>query len=464
MAQTVSHYDRPLEELTASEVPIIRTEVPGPRSRTIRAKEERHASPGLSALATLSGLAVDEGRGALVRDVDGNVFIDFSSGTVVAVTGHSHPNIVGPIQEAVGKFLHIYDYASQARADFFEYLASLVPETLTHFQMYTGGAETVEAALRLAKSYTKKHEFISLYRAFHGKTLGALSLMGGGYKKGFGPLPGGFFLTPNAYCYRCPLGLTYPSCGVACADFITNIFQQETTGDVAAVVVEPIQGAGGVIVPPPEFLPKIADFCKRNGILLYADEILTSAGRTGKMWAIEHFDVKPDIMTMGKGIGSGFPLGVVASSEEIMSVWPWAQPYGGTSTYGGSPLSATAGLVTLQTLVAERLVENAATVGAHMKQRLQAMQAWHPCIGDVRGEGLLIGVEFVQDRETKELITVDQAQTLYLELVRRGVLVSNAAPIVRVTPPLVLTRELADRGLDLFDEALGAFEAASGIG
>jgi len=453
-----------LADLDPGDVPILRTEIPGPVSRSVRARENRHASPGLSALAVLSGLAVDAGYGALVRDVDGNVFIDFSSGTVVTVTGHSHPTVVARIKDELDRFVHIYDYGSRARADFFESLAAVMPAGLDRFQMFSSGAETVEAGLRLAKAHTGNHEFISLYRGFHGKTLGAMSLMGGGYKKGFGPTASGFFLTPNAYCYRCPLGLTYPSCGVACADFIQNVFEQESTGAVAAVVAEPIQGAGGVIVPPPEFLPKIQEFCRRNGILLFIDEVLTSAGRTGKLWASEHYDVQPDIMTLGKGIGSGFPLGVVASTEEIMSRWPWAQPNGGTSTYGGSPVSAAAGLATLLALAEENLVENAALVGAHMKLRLQEMQARHACMGDVRGQGMLMAVEFVRDRDTKERISDHEAALLYRELVGRGVLVSSATAIMRITPPLVLGKALADRGLDIFDEALTAFENRVGIG
>ncbi len=452
-----------LEDLTAADLPRLRTAIPGPRSLEIWQREARYSSPGLSALASLSRVAMKRGHGAIVQDVDDNLFIDFSSGTVVATTGHSDSDIVVGLQEELGRFLHIYDYASEARASFLEYLASVMPAGLDHYQLYTGGAETVEAALRLAKAYTKRHEFISLYRAFHGKTLGALSLMGGNYKKGFGPLPGGFFLTPDAYCYRCPLGLTYPSCNVACADFITNVFEQETTGDVAAVVVEPIQGAGGVIIPPPEFLPKIAEFCRRNGILLYVDEILTSAGRTGSLWAVDHYDVEPDIMTLGKGIGSGFPLGVVASREEIMSVWPWAQHGGGSTTYGGSPLSATAGLLTLRTIVDRGLAENAARVGEHMLDRLRDMMLGHPSIGDVRGKGFLIGVEFVRDKATKEPISGEEAQALYGEVVRRGLLVSNAGQIMRITPPLVLTEELANRGLEVYDEAVTAFERQAGL-
>jgi 4-aminobutyrate aminotransferase / (S)-3-amino-2-methylpropionate transaminase / 5-aminovalerate transaminase len=453
-----------LEDLTAEDVPILRTEIPGPRSRGIRAREEAHSAPGLSALATLSGLAMQDGRGALVRDADDNVFIDFSSGTVVSVTGHSHPKIVARIQQELENFIHIYDYSSQTRSEFFDKLADLLPEGIDSLQMYSSGAETVEAAMRLARSFTGRHEFVSLYRAFHGKTMGALALMGGGYKKGFGPLPPGFFQTPNAYCYRCPLGLKYPSCGVACADYITNVVEQETTGDVAALVVEPVQGAGGVIVPPPEFLPKLQEFCRRNGILLHVDEILTSAGRTGKLWASEHFQVEPDIMTLGKGIGSGFPLGVVASRSGIMSATPFSQPNGATTTFGGSPVSAAAGLITLQVLAEERLVENAAVVGAHMKRRLEQMQSRHPAMGDVRGVGLLIGVELVRDRDTKQPVTAEESAQLYLELVRRGVLVAGAGQILRITPPLVLDQQLADRGLDLFDEAMTAFETRVGIG
>lgn len=456
--------ERPLTELTATDVPILQTGIPGPRSQAVVARESAHSSPGLSALASLSGLAMREGCGALVRDVDGNVFIDFSSGTVVTVTGHSHPKVVNRIQQELERFIHIYDYASESRASFFEYLASVMPAGLDRFQMYSAGAETVEAALRLAKSHTRKSEFISLYRAFHGKTLGALSLMGGGYKTGFGPTMSGFFLTPNAYCYRCPLGLSYPGCGVACADYITNVFEQETTGAVAAVVAEPIQGAGGVIVPPPEFLPKIQEFCRRNGILLYIDEILTSAGRTGKLWASEHYDIQPDIMTLGKGIGSGFPLGVVASREEIMSALPWSQANGATTTFGGSPVSAAAGLVTLMTLAEEGLVENAASVGTYMLDKLRQIQSRHPSMGDVRGQGLLIGVEFVRDRETKERIRPDEAESLYREFIGRGLLVASASPVIRITPPLVLSQQLADRGLEIFDAAVTRFESQARIG
>ena len=246
---------------------------------------------------------------------------------------------------------------------------------------------------------------------------------------------------------------------MACADFIENVFEQQTTGQVAAVMLEAIQGAGGVIVPPAEFMTKIQAFCKRNNILLFVDEVLTSAGRTGKMWATDHYDIQPDIITMGKGIASGFPLGIVGSSSKLMENWPWNQYNGGTSTFGGSPVSAAAALATLKVIKEEDLVEHGAALGFYIKSRLLLLKDKHISIGDVRGVGMLMAIEFVQSRDTKERITQEQAEFLYREILKRGVLVASAAPIMRITPPLVLDEVLADRALDLIDEAISAFES-----
>jgi 4-aminobutyrate aminotransferase-like enzyme len=449
---------RPLEELTPSDVPVMKTEVPGPKSRALWGRERRYASPGLSALAALSQIVLEQGRGALVRDVDGNVFIDFATGMVGVSTGHCHPKVTSAIKEELDNFLHTYDMASKARVLFFEILAELMPEQLRRFQMYSGGTETVEAGLRLAKSYTKKYEFIGLYRGFHGKSLGSLSLMGTAYKEGFGPKAPGFMLSPNAYCYRCPLKLTYPSCGVACADMIEEVYKNESTGQVAAVVVEPVQGAGGIIVPPPEFLPKIADFCRRWGLLLFVDEIFTSAGRTGRMWSFEHFGIDPDIVSLGKGLGSGYPIGVLASSEKIMQDWPWAQHAGGSTTFGGNNVAARAAYTTLRVILEEDMMGNAARVGEHMLCRLREMQSRHPVMGDVRGIGLVLGVEFVRDRETKQPISEREAEYLFQQCLQRGLLVPTATAIMRIVPPLNISQELADRGLDILEESIAALE------
>ncbi|MCZ7568823.1 MAG: aspartate aminotransferase family protein [Ardenticatenaceae bacterium] len=449
---------RPLEELTVDEVPILRTQIPGPRSQQMWERGHRYDSPGLSALATLSQIVLERGRGSLIRDLDGNVYIDFAMGMVGVSTGHSHPDVRGAIQQEMEDFLHTYDMASTARVEFFESLADILPAQLQRYQMYSGGTETVEAGMRLAKSYTGKYEFIGLYRSFHGKTLGSLSLMGSGYKNGFGPRAPGYMLTPNAYCYRCPLGLEPSSCAAACADMIEEIYQNQSTGQVAAVVLEPVQAAGGIIVPPPEFLQKIAAFCKRHNILLFVDEIFTTAGRTGKMWSFEHYGIEPDIISLGKGIGSGYPLGVIASSEEIMEGWPWAQHAGGSTTFGGNSVAARAGQMTLQVIRDEKMIENAAEVGAHMLARLRDMQTRHPVMGDVRGLGLVLGVEYVRNRETKEPISSTEAEFLFRQCLQRGLMVPTATAIMRIVPALNISKELADKGLDILEESIDALE------
>lgn len=447
-----------LDQLTVHEVPIVRTEMPGPRSKADWGREHRHASPGLSAAATLSQIVLDQGRGSLVRDIDGNVYIDFAMGMVGVSTGHSHPQVTAALKEELDNFIHTYDMSSKARVLFFDALAAVMPKQLQQFQMYSGGTETVEAGLRLAKSYTKKYEFIGLYKGFHGKSLGSMSLMGTAYKNGFGPKAPGFMLTPNAYCYRCPLKLTYPSCGVACADMIEEVYNNESTGQVAAVVVEPIQAAGGIIVPPPEFLPKIADFCKRKGILFFVDEIFSSVGRTGAMWSFEKFGLAPDIVSLGKGMGSGYPVGVLASSEAIMHDAPWAQHAGGSTTFGGNNMAARAAYTTLKVVQAEGMLENVTRVGEHMLGRLREMQTRHPVMGDVRGMGLVQGVEYVRNRETKEQISQQEAEFLFHQCLRRGLLTPTATAVMRIVPALNISKELADKGLDILDESITALE------
>jgi 4-aminobutyrate aminotransferase/(S)-3-amino-2-methylpropionate transaminase len=447
-----------LDELTVQDVPIVRTAMPGPRSRAEWGREHRHASPGLSAAATLSQIVLDQGRGSLIRDIDGNVFIDFAMGMVGVSTGHSHPKITAALKEELDNFIHTYDMSSKARVLYFDALAAVLPPQLQQFQMYSGGTETVEAGMRLAKSYTKKYEFIGLYKGFHGKSLGSLSLMGTAYKNGFGPKAPGFMLSPNAYCYRCPLKLTYPSCGVACADMIEEVYNNESTGQVAAVVVEPIQAAGGIIVPPPEFLPKIADFCKRKGILFFVDEIFSSVGRTGKMWSFEQFGLAPDIVSLGKGLGSGYPVGTLASSEAIMRDAPWAQHAGGSTTFGGNNMAARAAYTTLKIVQEENMLENVTRVGDHMLGRLREMQTRHPVMGDVRGMGLVQGVEYVRNRETKEQISQQEAEFLFYQCLRRGLLVPTATAIMRIVPALNISKGLADKGLDILDESITALE------
>lgn len=449
-----TNYEYEERTLWDEDIPHIRTSLPGPNSKKVWEKSGKYHSPGLSAVATESKLVMAEGRGSLVKDVDGNVFLDFCSGGIPGIIGHSHPALKENISLEMDKFIYIYDWMTEARSDFFEELSKVVPPNIDNFHMYTGGTETVEAALRLAYSKTKKQEFISLYNGFHGKTLGSRSLLGGGYKKGFGTPAPGFYQTPNPYCFRCPLNLEEKTCGGACADMVQKVFEQQTSGNVAAIIMEPIQGAGGVIPLPKQFVKKMKKFCEDNGILLIFDEILTAFGRTGKMFAWEHTGVEPDIMTMGKGIGGGFPLSVLGSKSEIMEDWPWNQPAGGSTTFGGGNLAAIAGLTTLKVIQNENLVENSAIVGKYLKDKLIALKDKYEVLGDVRGEGMTIGLEFVKSPITKEPIDAEQARYFYHETLNRGLLLASLGHIVRLTPPIILTKKQADIGIEILEQSI----------
>jgi len=461
MNTQVAH--KPLEEFEAQDVPLLLTDIPGDTSKALFAREEQYSSPGGSAVRALSRVVLQEGYGALLRDVDGNVLIDFGMGMIGVSTGHRHPVVMRAISAVTDRYLHVYDMATPERVELFEYFASIVPDNLKRFQMYTGGAETVEAAMRLAKSTTRRHEFISLDRGFHGKTLGALSLTSGGPRQGYGPAAGGHAHTTAAYCYRCPLNLSYPSCGVACADMIENVFQQSTSGEVAAVVVEPMQAAGGMIIPPPEFLSKIASFCAKHELLLVVDEIFTGAGRTGKLWGFQHSDVTPNVLTMGKGCGSGYPVGMLAAEDRLVHDWPWNQAAGSSTTFGGNVVAAAAMLATLKVIEDEGLVENAARIGQLLMARFNEMKERFEFIGDVRGEGLMIGLELVRDKESKTPLDGGLCAQVFSEIMRRGVLIPSAAHVMRVVPPLVIDAELAMRGADLMEEAFEAFDRSARV-
>jgi len=331
----------------------------------------------------------------------------------------------------------------------------VTPPGLTRIQMFSGGAEAVEAALRLAKSVTKKFEFVGYSGAFHGKTGGVLPLLWGDFKEGLGPFAPGYYSAPYAYCYRCPLHLTYPDCGIACAEETRRVVKEQTGGAVAAILVEPMQGTAGNVIPPPGFLPAIQTIAKDLGALLIADEMITGFGRTGKMWGVDHENVVPDVLTAGKGIGGGFPLSALVSTDALTRHEPFSRPSGSSSSYGGNPLAAAAGLASLEIITRENLVANAERVGAAMLRKLEAMKEKHRVIGDVRGKGLLLGLELVKDRRTKELVSKDFTRALFQECLRRGLVAMSYTPIIRINPPLNTDEATALEGLDLLDEAIG---------
>jgi len=427
----------------------------GPRSREIFENESRFMAPGLQSIALYSGIAMDYGRGARLTDVDGNEYIDFVAGIGVGSVGHCHPHYVDMLQRQLEK-LTFGSFATETRARFLELLASVTPEGLTRIQLFSGGAEAVEAAFRLAKSVTGKYEFIGFSGGFHGKTGGVLGLLSGDFKHKMGPLMPGLHTAPYANCYRCPLKLTYPDCGLACVEQLRDVIKNQTAGAVAAIIIEPIQGTAGNVIPPPGFLAAVQEVAKENDALFIADEMLTGFARTGKMWAVDHEAIVPDVMTVGKGIGGGFPLSAVISTDELTSHPPFSNPSGSSSSYGGNPLGAAAGLASLEIILGEKLAENAARVGAVMLERVERMKEKYAAIGDVRGRGLLIGIEMVKDRATKEPLGKTVTKKLFQECLRRGLVSMCYSNTIRINPPLVIDEATAMEGLEILDVAMEA--------
>ena len=426
---------------------------PGPRSKGIVEEEQRHMSPGLQSIALYSGLAMAQGSGCTLIDEDGKRYIDFVAGIGVGSVGHCHPHYVEALKRQVEQ-LTFSSFTTEVRAKFLHLVASVTPKGLSRIQMFSGGAEAVEAAFRLAKSATRRFEFIGFWGGFHGKTGGVLGLLGDDFKKELGPFMPGLYSSPYGQCYRCPWKLTFPSCGLACAEHLRQVIRYQTQGAIAAIIVEPIQATAGNVVPPPGFLPAVRDIAHEHGAVLIADEMQTGFGRTGLMWGCDHDGVVPDLMTVGKGIAGGFPLSALISTDELTSRKPFANPSGSSSSYGGNPLAAAAGLATLEIILKDDLVKHAERVGSVMLARLRAMQERHRCIGDVRGRGLLLGLELVRDRESKEPLQKEVTQALFQECLRRGLVAMCYAPIVRIIPPLVITEAQALEGLELLDEAL----------
>ena len=368
--------------------------VPGPKSKAIYDREAEVMAPGLQSIALFSQIAVERAKGCVITDVDGKDYLDFVAGIGVGSLGHCHPHYVKRLKEQLDR-VTFGSFTTETRARFLEILGGMLPEGITHVQMFSGGAEAVEAAFRLAKSVTKKFEFVGFWGGFHGKTAGVIGLLSGDYRNHQGPFPPGSHLSPYASCYRCPWNLEFPSCGLACAEHLRNVIKNESQGEVAAIVMEPMQGTAGNVIPPDEFVHAVREIADEFDALLIADEMLTGLGRTGTMWAMDQFGVKPDIMTFGKGIGGGFPLSGVASSLERMTNRPFGMPSGSSSSFGGNPLAAAAGLGVVESILEEKLVENSAKVGAVLLDALKALQNKYRFIGDVRGRGLMIGMEMV---------------------------------------------------------------------
>ncbi len=420
-------------------------------SSHLYAEEQRYIAPGLQEVSQLSRLVIKEAKGCRLTDMEGRHYLDFMAGVAVCSIGHGHPRYVAALKEQLDK-VTVGSFTTENRIRLLQLIASITPEGLTKTQLYSGGAEAVEAALRLARSYTGKHEVLSFWGGFHGKTGGVLGLIGDPFKQNWGTLHPGLHLAPYADCYRCHFKMKYPDCGIFCLDFVRKVIENNTAGNLAAVIVETAQGTAGNIVPPPEFLQGLIEIAHENGALLIADEMITGFGRTGKMFGSNHAGIRPDIVTIGKGMGNGFPVSGLVSTEEFTASKPFSKPSSSSSSYGGNPLASTAALATIQTVIDEGLVDNSREMGEHLLNGLRALQDKYDFIGKVGGCGLLLGLELVKDRKTKEPLAKAVTRQIFLETLRRGMVCMNYKANFRINPPLVLSRAEADEGLAILDE------------
>ncbi len=438
--------------------PKIQTTLPGPKATAFLERDRRVISPSYTRIYPL---IVARGEGCMIEDVDGNRFLDLTSGIAVTSTGHCHPAVVQAIQAQAATLLHMSgtDFYYTPQIELAEQLAALMPGPGSKRVFFcNSGTEAIEAAIKLARYYTGRQHIIAFFGAFHGRTLGALSLTASKsvQREKFFPLLPGVFHAPFPDPYRCPIGMTPQAHASECVAWIRHHLLHQVTSpkNVAAIVVEPIQGEGGYVVPPPNFHRELKALCEEHGILLVADEIQSGIGRTGKFFAIEHFGVEPDIIAVAKGIASGLPLGAIISRSEVMD---W-KPGSHASTFGGNPVACAAAKATLA-LITNGLMQNAAVQGAYLLQHLRALQPRFPLIGDVRGLGLMIGVELVRDRATKVRADTEREAIIAAAFQRGLLLLGCGTNNIRFCPALTISREEIDTAVRIFAEVLHQVQA-----
>ena len=426
------------------------------RQAEYQALRDRHVPKGAS---HATPAFIKEAHGAVMIDVDGRELIDFAGGIGVMNVGHSHPKVVAAIQDQAAKFTHTCFHVAmyEPYVDLAARLNDLSPGDFHKKTMFANsGAEAVENAIKIARHATGRPAVIALDGAFHGRTLLTMTLTSKvkPYKLGFGPFAPEVYRMPNAYCYRCPFGLRYPSCGVACADYLEEFFIGNVAPEqTAAVIAEPVQGEGGFVTPPPEYFAKLQAICRKYGIVLIIDEVQTAMGRTGKLFAIEHWGIAPDVVTTAKSLAGGLPLSAVTGRAELMD-GPHVGGLGGT--FGGNPVACRAALAVLEVLVEDGLLARAEQLGAELRRRLDNLQRRFELIGDVRGKGPMLAMELVRDREKKTPAT-DETKKLVKRCYEKGLVLiacGNFGNVIRTLMPLVITDEQLDRGFDILESAL----------
>jgi len=431
---------------------------PGPKARELVKRDEKVIS---QSFVRFYPLAIQSGKGCIIRDVDGNEFIDFNSGLVCLNVGHSHPKVVEAIKGQLDRFLHysVTDFLYREVVEVAEKLVKISPGAWEKKVFFgNSGAEAVEAGAKIARWHSRRQLYIAFTSAFHGRTFGGMSFTASKpvQRRHFFPLVPGVTHVPYGYCYRCPFKLTYPDCNYWCVDFIDEQVLQKyiPPEEVAALVFEPIQGEGGYVVPPPEYFQRLKKLADKYGILLMDDEVQAGMGRTGKWFAIEHWGVEPDIVCVAKSIASGMPLGAMIAKASIMD---WE---GGShaSTFGGNPVSCAAASAVIDVIQNEGLRENATKQGAHIMKRLEELKEESEIVGDVRGKGLMIGIELVEDKAGKKPAS-EKAAEVMMQSWKRGVAVITCGKsTIRIVPPLIITRELADAGVDIIVDSIKQVE------
>jgi 4-aminobutyrate aminotransferase len=435
--------------------------LPGAKGRAVVDRTAKFISPSISRFYPL---VVDSAHGALVRDVDGNQFLDFSTGIAVLSTGSTHPKVVQAIQRQAQKFIHFSytDFYYENLVDLSEKLVSLVPGNFRKMVYYgNSGAEAVEAAMKLSRNYTRRPIFLAHSGAFHGRTMGALSLTASKpmQRKGALPLVPDTVHFPFPYCYRCPWKQTFPECDYYCVDYFKEQYLEKfvPVDDIAAYFFESFQGEGGYVPAPPEYFKKM-EFMRKDGVLFVSDEVQTGMGRTGKYFGVEHYGVVPDLITIAKGIASGMPLSAMVAKAEIMESW---KPGQHASTFGANPVAVEAALATLEVIKSERLIENVRRLGSKAKKRFLEMKEKYEIVGDVRGEGFFIGVEIVKDKRTKAR-GEQEARAVMDYCFKNGLLVIMAGRnVIRFIPPLNISEEEMNEGLDIMEEAIAEVDSAA---
>ncbi len=446
---------------SAEGIPRLLTETPGPRSRKMHANTARYMK-GLSSQVKLFPVCFEEGSGITLTDVDGNKYLDFSSGIYVTSLGHCHPKISESIAYWAKRLMNAHDFTTPVKEKLMEKMTEILPGNLNAIQLYSDGTTAVEAAIRAARAISNKHEFISAYKDFHGKSMSAVSCaqMYRNETFSYGPTRApGFYMVPRPDPYR---PLWEKPDGTIDTDayirFYENFIKEGTVGNIAAFVLEPAQGWAGSIFPPDDFFPKLKQLCEKHKILLYDDEVLAGMGRTGEWLTLNHWNVIPDIVTFGKSFGNGFPVTAMVVSEENGEA---LEKISASSSYGGNPMACAAALASIEVIEEEEILENVRSVGAYFMKRMEKMKVDHPIIGDIKGKGFLLGIELVKDKKTKEPF-VEAGVSVYRKAFKKGLAWIPAGHILRMSPPLIMDEKYATMGMDIIEEAITQTEKELG--